>query len=77
MRVRKPPVHPPSKTPLEKKKEISIICSKFPQCIGESWKTSENVTICIPSRVQKGGGRCLSKLFSEVAKNKGERAKFT
>lgn len=70
MRVREPPVHPPSKAPFEKKKEISIICSKFPRCNEESWKTLKNISICIPSRAQKGGGRRLAKLFSEVAKNR-------
>lgn len=51
-----------------KKKKISIICSKFLQCNGESWKTSENIDICIPARAQKSRGRRLSKLFWEVAK---------
>lgn len=67
MMVKKPPVRPLSKALMEKKK-IPIICSKFPQCNGESWKTSENISICISSRAWKGGGRHLSKLLRKVAK---------
>lgn len=61
------------KLPWRKKKKISIICSKFPQCNGKSWKTSENINICILSRAQKGGGRRFSKLFWEVAKIRERR----